>query len=518
MDVSQMSDEEQLRAAMELSLQCAGANAGQTNVAPTVAPTGLSIPDRGKRTFPQKDPRDTVPNLTAKKQRGEPKTACAAGGGVQFESSASEVAQVVRLLFGTAPDMVDVERWLCVGFEFCEKSSLKWGLHQRQGGPCGVYAPVQGFMLKHLLFDADKCSPARKDRPLAALDGDGDLSELHYAVLAHALTSILFNSTPRSSYCICQLQEVSNPPAGLTERFKITGTRVSAASDAQSMLESAAESWLGKRGGVLSFICSVLLTRSLDTVKEDMDDLETPLIGRFGHCSQELVNLMLIGEATSNVFDGSKWLGDDPSSGLMVKGVDGDRLGVPTIGLLSELEAMRYLAVGTLFKNPEYPIWVLGSPTHYTLLFSARKADSQLSAEAQIEQKAKKTFVENAFDEGGLAMASNLGKMLEGVGLDASRLTQAQSTLVREEIVLWEDFRSWVLRQYGLTDDTTQAAGSLNLFLYDGQDPPAPSLRKVTVEFTDIDPALARGGDGDSFTATLNTRWPNALVSVQAAD
>eukprot|EP00971_Amphidinium_carterae_P015041 297122-Amphidinium_carterae.1 len=31
------------------------------------------------------------------------------------------------------------------GFEFCEKSSLKWGLHQRQGGPCGVYAPVQGI-------------------------------------------------------------------------------------------------------------------------------------------------------------------------------------------------------------------------------------------------------------------------------------------------------------------------------------------------------------------------------------
>mmetsp|Transcript_19780 Transcript_19780/g.35869 ORF Transcript_19780/g.35869 Transcript_19780/m.35869 type:complete len:512 (-) Transcript_19780:11-1546(-) len=511
MDVSQMSDEEQLRAAMELSLQCAGAGGGQSNA----TPTGMAIPDRGKRTYPQKDPRDTVPNLTAKKQRGEPKTG--GGGGVQFESSAAEVSQVIRLLFGTAPDMADVERWLCVGFEFCEKSSLKWGLHQKQGGPCGVYAPVQGFMLKHLLFDAESCSPARKERPLAAVDGDGNITELHHDVLAHALTSILFNSTPRSSYCVCQLQEVSTS-GGLAERLQLTGMRVSTASDAQTMLEAGAESWLGKRCGVLSFICSVLLTRTIDSVKEDMDDLETPLIGRFGHCSQELVNLMLIGEATSNVFDGSKWLGDDPSSGLMVKGVDGDRLGVPTVGLLSELEAMRYLAVGTLFKNPEYPIWVLGSPTHYTLLFSARKADSQLSAEAQIEQKAKKTFVENAFDEGGLAMASNLSKMLAGVGLDASKLSQAQTALVREEIVLWEDFRTWVLRQYGLTDNTTQAAGSLNLFLYDGQDPPAPSLKKVTVEFTDIDPALARGGDGDSFSATLNTRWPNAIVSVQPAD
>ena len=47
-----------------------------------------------------------------------------------------------------------------------------------------------------------------------------------------------------------------------------------------------------------------------------------------------------------NVFDGTRWLGDDPSSGFLVRGVDSDRVGVPPVGLLSELETYRYLAVG----------------------------------------------------------------------------------------------------------------------------------------------------------------------------
>merc|ERR1711988_364954 len=179
--------------------------------------------------------------------------------------------------------------------------------------------------------------------------------------------------------------------------------------------EESIDTWLAGPCGVLSFLCMVLLSRNLATVKEDMDDSQTPLIGRFGHCNQDLVNLMLIGEATTNVFDGSKWLGDDPSSGLLVRGVDSDRVGVPPVGFLSELEPMRYLQVGTLYKNPDFPVWVLGSSTHYTCLFSTIRSDSQLSAEAQLEQRAKKVFMDCSIDEGGLALATSLSKLLEGM-------------------------------------------------------------------------------------------------------
>merc|ERR1712087_705268 len=113
-------------------------------------------------------------------------------------------------------------------------------------------------------------------------------------------------------------------------------------------------------------------------------------------------------------------------------------------------------------------------------------------------------------------MATSLGTMLEGLGIK-DRLRQAQMDLVREEIILWEDFRAWALRQFGHSGDaagTGQANGKkVKLFLYDGQDPPGPNLRSVTVGLSDIDPRFAGGGvDGDTFAATLQTRWPNSIV------
>lgn len=62
------------------------------------------------------------------------------------------------------------------------------------------------------------------------------------------------------------------------------------------------------------------------------------MIGQFGHCNQDLVNLLLSGKAISNVMDGDIPLGD---SGLVVKGMKGQT----TIGYLTHLEALRFCQV-----------------------------------------------------------------------------------------------------------------------------------------------------------------------------
>ncbi|KAM3573379.1 hypothetical protein VYU27_004620, partial [Nannochloropsis oceanica] len=120
--------------------------------------------------------------------------------------------------------------------------------------------------------------------------------------------------------------------------------------------------------GVLLFIYSLLLTRGSSLSRGDTDDPEqTTLTGRFGHCSQELLNLLLMGRATSNVFDGDKELGD---SGLKLRGVSSRA----TIGYLTHLEALRYVQVGSHYKTPHVPIWVVGSSSHFTVLFALEKA------------------------------------------------------------------------------------------------------------------------------------------------
>lgn len=519
MDISGMSEEEQLEAAMRLSLQDAssdrargaeaGAGGGATPAVPRPSPAGPA-----QRAFPLKDRSDALSQPSV--LRGSPRI----GPSGTRRLPDDEVGELIRLLFGDSPEETDVERWFSSGFEFSGARDTSWGLWQKRGGPCGVFAPVQALLLKHLLF-ADPAGAAEEatDRQERLWRNSPDERQ---GALSHALASVLFHSTPRSSYAVCQVSQPSPAAEESSQRRPAVQIEVASFESVDGVQQCFAEAlqsdggsgaWLAAPGGVVSFICSVLLTRTIAAVKEDMDDQGTPLIGRFGHCSQDLVNLMLIGEATSNVFDGSRWLGDDPSSGLLLKGVDSDRVGVPPIGFLSELEPMRYLCVGTLFKYPEFPLWVLGSPTHYTLLFSATQGDSKLSAEAQLEQQAKKVFADHELDA-GLALGANLGKMLEALGLGQEHLAAATRELVREEVLMLIDFIAWTKKSFGLEDTAgAQAGKTIKLFLYDGQDPPGPTLRSVVVETSDIDPSMA-GSEGDAFTATLNTRWPNAVVTV----
>ena len=65
------------------------------------------------------------------------------------------------------------------------------------------------------------------------------------------------------------------------------------------------------------------------------------VIGQFGHCNQELINLLLTGRATSNVIDGEMQLGE---SGLRLRGVYKRN----SIGYLSQLEALRYCEVSSM--------------------------------------------------------------------------------------------------------------------------------------------------------------------------
>jgi hypothetical protein len=55
----------------------------------------------------------------------------------------------------------------------------------------------------------------------------------------------------------------------------------------------------------------------------------------------------------------------------------------PPIGYLTQLEALRYLTVGSYYKIPELPIWVIGSQSHFTVLFSMQP---EVNEETEAEQ------------------------------------------------------------------------------------------------------------------------------------
>jgi hypothetical protein len=91
--------------------------------------------------------------------------------------------------------------------------------------------------------------------------------------------------------------------------------------------------------GVVQFLLSIVLTHGINKIKEEMDDVGNHLIGNYGYCTQEMINLLLTGIASSNVFDGETSL-----DGTILKGVTKQS----NIGYLTQMETFNYVKV-TIF-------------------------------------------------------------------------------------------------------------------------------------------------------------------------
>ena len=95
-----------------------------------------------------------------------------------------------------------------------------------------------------------------------------------------------------------------------------------------------------------------------------MDDKGNKLMGMHGYCTQEMVNLLIHGRAVSNVFNDYVSLDN-----LILRGPNKRN----DIGLLSLFEHYKSCEVGSYYKTPKYPIWVICSESHFSLIFALKK-------------------------------------------------------------------------------------------------------------------------------------------------
>ena len=66
-----------------------------------------------------------------------------------------ETAKCLRnLLFGNLNQTFNQE-WKNQGLTFCDIAKLKFGIVQKKGGPCGVLASIQAYIVQELLFSED---------------------------------------------------------------------------------------------------------------------------------------------------------------------------------------------------------------------------------------------------------------------------------------------------------------------------------------------------------------------------
>ncbi|KAJ3176409.1 hypothetical protein HDU87_005278 [Geranomyces variabilis] len=233
--------------------------------------------------------------------------------------------------------------WLTARLERNTAPGLGYGLMQHKGGPCGLLAALQARLLMCLLRDAGP--------------KDGWVRTDFEAALPRAVAECLWAAAGDNQTAVVAIPSTHSAPSSgppqLT-RHLLPSLSSLVAFIARHLSNLA----------LLPILYSLILTRTQALVRADMDDASTPLIAAHGYCTQELVNLALIGVAASNVFDGVKTMDEQ-----ILKGVE---CATTDIGFLSLFEAFGVLEVGERYKQPRYPVWVIHADSHYTVLFAPR--------------------------------------------------------------------------------------------------------------------------------------------------
>lgn len=327
------------------------------------------------------------------------------------------------LLWGPNALEDDRRRWHRQGFTFCE--SPAFGLEQGHGGPCGVLAVVQAEILRALLFGETVTAggSAPTISQYAEISTNQTTAEMQLK-LGEALLVILNRVSGGNAISIVTTSHTpccvdSQNPAQMTPADAFTVVTFSELTDEARAYMASILPQFQADSGTLLFVLSVLQSRGLTTVQEDMDDPSASLIAQFGHCAQELLNLLLCGEATSNVFDGSIPMGD---TGLTLRGVPKRA----SIGYLTQLEALRYCQVGSFYKTPNWPIWVVGSSSHFTVLFGT---DAKMVLESNSERMlkhAQRAFKASDPNENGFVDKGQVKQVL-AVLMTAERESQCES-------------------------------------------------------------------------------------------
>ncbi|XP_055285274.1 ubiquitin carboxyl-terminal hydrolase MINDY-3 isoform X3 [Moschus berezovskii] len=377
--------------------------------------------------------------------------------------------ELMELVWGTnsSPGLSDTIfcRWT-QGFVFSESEGS--ALEQFEGGPCAVIAPVQAFLLKKLLFSSEKSS--WRDCPAALA-----VEELGFERF-HALIQ------KRSFRSLTELRD--------------------AVLDQYSM-------W-GNKFGVLLFLYSVLLTKGIENIKNEIEDSSEPLIDPvYGHGSQSLINLLLTGHAVSNVWDG-----DRECSGMKLLGIHEQA----AVGFLTLMEALRYCKVkyvtlkadykvGSYLKSPKFPIWIVGSETHLTVFFAK---DMALVAPEAPSEQARRVFQTYDPEDNGFIPDSLLEDVMKALDLvsDPEYINLMKNKLDPEGlgIILLGPF----LQEF-FPDQGSSGPESFTVYHYNGLKQSNYNEKVMYVEGTAVvmgfeDPLLQT--DDTPIKRCLQTKWP----------
>ncbi|KAH8583723.1 UIM domain and EF hand containing that also has a conserved domain between [Cryptosporidium sp. chipmunk genotype I] len=365
-------------------------------------------------------------------------------------------------------------------FTFKENfTSMNCCLIQQGGGPCGVLASLNGFIVSQLIFNPLRLEKIKEKHKEDLVEYLNSISyENCWEALIESICMIIFQSCPESKYRVIQyIPSERMEPLQQNEHFDFisnfligNGKNLYYYVDYDNIMDVYQFYWRRLKSGIFSnigslfsILVSVVGSRTPNQIRLDMDDSMTPLVGMFGHCSQELVNLFITGSAVSNVFDGVKILNDncrgaetrDITESLSLKGINKKSI----LGYLTEHEALHYCKVGLNYKYPLYPIWIIVNKNHYKCSFSFNFTECILTVSQEFTQVMQKAFEKFDTENSGFIFDSQLEKFLSEINL-RDYMLEAEK-LSENGIILWNDLKKSILNFVGIeNEEDNQLRGS----------------------------------------------------------
>ncbi|ETO18369.1 hypothetical protein RFI_18903 [Reticulomyxa filosa] len=190
---------------------------------------------------------------------------------IESEKKAKEVDQktierVKDLIWGKDAEPKDVNRWYQQGFEFVSDENMRFGLLQLHGGPCGILASVQGYILRELVFDTSLQVQLRNESEAPIVATDKQKME----ALLRSLQRILVQCARDKCYLPWVVALDSHAS-------HVWCTVCTTSEDLKTQIVSSLP-LLSSSCGVVAFLFSVVMARSVDRILEEVDDSTQSLV------------------------------------------------------------------------------------------------------------------------------------------------------------------------------------------------------------------------------------------------
>ncbi|XP_071389021.1 inactive ubiquitin carboxyl-terminal hydrolase MINDY-4B [Centroberyx affinis] len=284
-----------------------------------------------------------------------------------------------KILFGGTFHVFNYE-WRKSCFKFREPNSeLAYALETERAGARAVQMVVQARIIKFLLFSRQSGSEGRTLQSLCDV-GQRDQER----ALAAALTDSLWLAGEERSATVtlvtadyCITPHLDYKLDDFTERLQLF--TFNNKEDVRKFIYEHIQCFKEEGShGVILFLYSLICSRTVNRLREDLDCSTSHLLQvRLGNfvCRQALLNLLLTGRASPNVFNGTVQCGADgrplerPLQGVLARS---------DVGYLhwsrEQMERDRLPQVGSMLKTPRFPIWLCSINSSCSVLFGPTRS------------------------------------------------------------------------------------------------------------------------------------------------